>query len=163
MKSTRADSIAGAVIAAQDAALGPLTPPAHVKLRECDVGCWNAIMSARARSTWTDVDLAKAATLARCQADIERLTDEMEDESDTVMNAAGTPVINPKLKIIDMLVKREVALARALHVHAVATVGRSEDAGAKLAAEQEARTAQGKAKNKGASAASLIPGLRAVK
>ena len=161
MKSTRADSIAGAVTAAQDAALGPLLPPAHVKLRDGDIEYWNAIMSARARSTWTDVDLAKAATLARCQADIERLTTEMEDEPDTVMNAAGTPVINPKLKIIDMLVKREVALARAVHVHAVATVGRSEDASAKLEAEREAKAAQGKAK--GASAASLIPGLRAVK
>ena len=69
----RSDSAAAAIAATQAAALGPLEPPAHVTLRPGDRPFWNAIMLARARDTWTEVDLTTAATLARTQADIEDL------------------------------------------------------------------------------------------
>ena len=72
-KRRRSDSAAAAVAASQAAALGPLQPPEHVVLRAGDKPFWNAIMQARARDTWTDVDLTTAATLARTQADIEVL------------------------------------------------------------------------------------------
>lgn len=142
MKRTRSDSITSAVRASQNAARGDLPPPNYVKLRECDLVFWGAIVRARAYDTWTDVDLAKAANLARCQADIERISAELNDEGDTVRNERGTQIVNPKHSLLETLTRREIALSRAIHVHAEATVGKSEDAAKVLAAEKNARKVQ---------------------
>ena len=119
----RSDSAAAAIAAAQAAALGPLEPPAHVTLRACDRPFWDAIMLARARDTWTEVDLTTAATLARTQADIEALHGDLA--------AAGYLLgdkPHPLAAVVETLTRRAVALTRVLHVHAEATVGKSEDA-----------------------------------
>lgn len=134
---------------------GPVKPPAHIHLREEDWPFWNAIISARAGSTWNDADLAHAANLARCQADIDRITAEIAVEGDIIVNAKGTPVVNPKHALIETLSRRSVALSRVVHVHAEATKGRSRDAGNKLKVEEDAREA--------APTDDLIPGLYAVK
>ena len=132
-KRRRSDSAAAAVVAAQSAALGPLEPPAHVTLRDGDRPFWNSIMLARARDTWTAIDLTTAATLARSQADIEKLQSDLD--------AAGYLVegkTNPLCAVIETLTRRAVALSRCLHVHAEATVGRSADAAKALANERAA-------------------------
>lgn len=160
MTRTRSDSAAGAVDAARAIAEGPIEPPAHVSLRDGDRPFWEAVVRARARNTWTEVDLAKAANLARCQADIERISGELAVEGDTSTNDRGTVIVNPKHALLETLSRREIALSRAIHVHAEATVGKSEDASKKLGAERAAGTAANKAAAKGAG---LIPGLHAVK
>lgn len=133
-RKRRSDSSAAAIAAMQAAALGPLEPPAHVTLRPSDRPFWDAIMQARARDSWTEVDLAHAATMARAQADIERLQGEIDREGDVIEGKA-----NPRHKLVETLARRVVALARMLHVHAEATQGRSRDAGNALALEQQAR------------------------
>lgn len=138
-KRKRSDSAAAAVAAAQAVALGPLKPPAHVTLRPCDGPFWVAIMEARARDTWTATDLTTAANLARTQADIERLQAEADAEGFTISGANGVPQVNPKHKLLETLSRRAVALSRVLHVHAEATVGKSEDAAKALATERQAR------------------------
>lgn len=147
-KRRRSDSAAAAVAAAQAVALGPLDPPAHVTLRPGDRPFWNAIMTARARDTWTDTDLATAANLARSQADVERLQAELYATGYTIDGKA-----NPLAAIIETLTRRAVALSRVLHVHAEATVGKSEDAAKALANERAAATDDD----------DLIPTLRVVK
>lgn len=137
-KRHRSDSTAAAVAAVQSASLGPLEPPAHVVLRSGDQPFWQAIMLARARDTWTDADLATAASLARTQADIERLQAQVDVEGFTIPSGNGTPIVNPKHKLLETLTRRAVALSRVLHVHAEATVGRSRDAGNALASERQA-------------------------
>ena len=144
----RSDSAAAAIAAAQAAALGPLEPPAHVTLRACDRPFWDAIMLARARDTWTEVDLTTAATLARTQADIEALHGDLA--------AAGYLLgdkPHPLAAVVETLTRRAVALTRVLHVHAEATVGKSEDAAKALELERKARQEEGD---------DLIPRLRAV-
>jgi hypothetical protein len=141
MKSNRSDSASAAVKAAQNASLGHISPPAHIHLRDSDICFWNAIVSARARDTWTDVDLSKAANLARCQSDIERISIEIDNEGDTLTNERGTVVMNPKHSLLETLSRREMAISRAIHVHAEATVGKSEDAASKLANEKKAKVA----------------------
>jgi len=101
--------------------------------------------------------LVKAANLARCQSDIERISQELQDEGDTVTNERGTVVVNAKHALLETLTRREIAISRAIHVHAEATVGKSEDAAKKLATEKKAKESA-KAADGG-----LIPGLRAVK
>ncbi|KVD50729.1 TerS protein [Burkholderia ubonensis] len=153
---TRSDSTTTAVAATQAAASGPMKPPDHIKLRDADWPYWDAIVQARAATTWNNADLALAANLARTQADISRLSLELEDEGDVMVNARGTPVVNPKHNLLETLTRRAVALSRALHVHAEATVGRSQDAGKKLGAEQAAR---GAIHNASQADDGLIPGL----
>jgi hypothetical protein len=154
MSKTRSDSVTAAVKAAQAASLGPIAPPAHIRLRDIDIPYWNCIVMARAADTWTDIDLAHAANLAHAQADINRIQQELEEEADIVFNAKGTAVVNPKHALLNTLSVRSMALSAKLHVHAAATVGRSADAGKKLAVEEKSRAA--------VSDDELIPRLRAV-
>jgi hypothetical protein len=102
---------------------GPIEPPAHVHLRDCDHPFWLSIVRARARENWTTVDLENAANLARCKADIERVSAEIQAEGDTVVNQRGTQIVNPKHTLLETLTRRCMALSRMLHVHAEATVG----------------------------------------
>ena len=149
-KRRRSDSAAAAVAAAQAAAMGPLNPPAHVTLRDGDRAFWDSIMLARARDTWTEIDLTTAANLARCQADIEMLQADL-DATGYVVDGK----VNPVCALIDTLTRRAVALSRCIHVHAEASVGRSADAAKALANERQAREAA-------ADGDDLIPTLRAV-
>lgn len=125
MKRQPANSITAAVRAAQNAARGPIEPPAHVALRDTDRPFWNSIVGARARDTWNDADLEMAGNLARCKADIERLQREIDAEGDVLKNDRGTQIMNPKHTLLETLSRRAVALSRMLHVHAEATSGKS--------------------------------------
>lgn len=147
-KRNRSDSAAAAVRAAQAAALGPLDPPGHVALRDGDRPFWDAIVTSRARDTWTTIDLCTAGNLARTQADIERLQSEL-DAAGYVLDDGK---VNPVAALVETLTRRTMTLARALHVHAIATVGKSEDASKALANEKQAA----------APGSDLIPTLRAV-
>ena len=130
-----------------------IDPPAHVSLRYGDRPFWDAIVSARATSTWNTSDLEQAANLARCKADIERLQKELTEQGDIIENDKGTQVINPRHTLLEVLSRRSVALSRMLHVHAEATVGRSEQQAKRAAPEQDA---------KAAARSALIPRLSAV-
>ena len=132
-KRNRSDSAAAAVRAAQAAALGPMDPPAHVALREGDRPFWDAIVTSRARDTWTLIDLCTAGNLARAQADIEFLQ-KVLDENGYVLDGKVSPIA----VLVETLTRRTVALSRALHVHAQATVGRSADGIKALANEKKA-------------------------
>lgn len=153
-RSTRSDSTAGALKAINAAVEGVFDPPEHIRLRDGDWPYWEAIVRARARDTWNDVDLAKAANLARAQADIERIQKEIDEEGDTLVNSRGTVVANPLHSLLETLTRRELALSRAIHVHAEATVGKSEDAAKKLNEQKKAEESVGLVKGDG-----LIPGL----
>jgi hypothetical protein len=100
-------------------------PPDHVNLREGDRPFWDSIVRARDYESWNAADLEQAANLARCKADIERVQMEINAEGDTIINARGTPILNPKHTLLETLSRRSVALSRMLHVHAEATVGES--------------------------------------
>lgn len=98
-------------------------PPPHVQLREQDYPFWHAII--RARAQWTDVDLVHAANLARCQADIEEAQRALDREGQVLMNAKGTPIMNPRFTILEQLSRRAVSISSKIQVHAAATIGES--------------------------------------
>lgn len=147
-KRNRSDSTAAAIRAAQAVALGPLPPPDHVCLRDGDLPYWNCIVTARARDTWTQIDLTTAANLARATADIERLQKELDAQGYITPDGK----INPLAILIETLTKRVVSLTRVLLVHGIATTGRSQDVGKALANERKAA----------APGHDLIPTLKAV-
>ena len=133
-KRNRSDSASAAIRAIQSVALGPIDPPKHVALRPGDRPFWDAIVTSRARDTWTAVDLCTAANMARTQADIERLQSDLDEQGYVTSDGK----INPLAVLVETLSKRVVSLARALHVHAMATVGRSADGIKALANERTA-------------------------
>lgn len=114
-------------------------PPAHCALRPGDHPFWFGIMASRARVSWDDHDLALAANLARSMADLERLQVDLDAEGHVVVNAKGTPVMNPIHSVIEALTRRIVGLSKTLQVHAVAKNGESREQGKRLNKEREAR------------------------
>lgn len=138
MKTTdrrpRSDSAKAAVAASQAVALGPLPPPAHVRLRDCDRPFWNAIVTARPRDTWTDADLVLAGNLARAYADMETLQESIERDG---MLIEGK--INPACDLLDKMTRRALATGRQLMVATIATVGKAQDIHKGAALERGAR------------------------
>jgi hypothetical protein len=116
MKRQRSDSATAAVSAMMNASLPPIEPPPHVKLRDCDRPFWEGVIRARAREEWTDSDLVVGAQLARCQADMEREQEVLDQEGSVVDNHRGTQVANPRFHVLQQLAQREMALLRALRM-----------------------------------------------
>ena len=135
MRQTRSDSATAAVQAAQNAAQGPLEPPAHIPLPDAARPFWAALVRNRPRHKWNEADLGNAAILAITQMQVHDLIGDVEQAA-----------------LVDKLTRRIVSLSRMLHVHPEATEGRAQDAGNKLALERDAE----------ADHDPLIPTLRAV-
>lgn len=114
-----------AKVQAMQAAQADMIPiPPVVTMDAEDEPFWRAVTEARPRSTWTTVDLILAATLARCMRDLEQFY-------------SGELEMTPSE--LDKLTRRTMAMARQLHVHALATVGRSGDAAGLAELERQAR------------------------
>ena len=131
----RSDSATAAVQAAQNAAQGPLEPPAHVTLPDEARPFWDALVRNRPRHKWNEADLGNAAILAVTQMQVHGLIGDVDQAA-----------------LVDKLTRRIVSLSRLLHVHPEATQGRAQDQGNKLALEREAEEQHDP----------LIPTLRAV-
>ncbi|MES2819805.1 MAG: P27 family phage terminase small subunit [Pseudomonadota bacterium] len=138
MKTTprrpRSDSAKAAIAAAQGVALGPLPPPAFVRLSEQARPFWDAIVTARPRDTWTDADLILAGNLARAYADIEALQAQIDTEGFIVEGKA-----HPALAILENMTRRALATGRQLKVDTIATVGKAQDIHKGAALERGAR------------------------
>lgn len=105
----RIDTAAGAV-ATMAAAARDLSPPKHLKLRRGDLPFWDSVITERAKSEWTDADLAVAANLARAMADAERIAACPVDRAGNVKMATLIQTI----ELSDKLARRIVTLRRAL-------------------------------------------------
>lgn len=151
MRQTRSDSAEVAVQAAQNAAAGPLKPPAHARIPAKARPFWQALVRNRPRHKWNDADLAIAAILARAQFDVHRLQREIEAEGDVIDGK-----VNPKHALVDKLARRVMALSRLLHVHPEATQGRAREQGNALEAEREAEKAKAMAEAAGSNVHRLI-------
>lgn len=123
-----------------------IAPPEHVQLRDIDMPFWYALVRARVKDSWNTVDLQHAANLARCQADIERIQQEILTEGDTLVNDRGTVVLNPKHSLLETLSRRSIALSKHIQVHAVATVGDADKQRGKNAAAAKGRQTAEKTK-----------------
>ena len=133
----RADSAAFRADAVKNAIDG-VQPPSHIALTADHMPFWHAITQARHRASWTEIDLAHAANLARTQYDIEQEQSLLEQEGSVVMNERGTPVKNPRASILEDLTRRAIQLSRILQVHALATVGESKESKRKNTAQRAA-------------------------
>lgn len=132
-------SVAGALASFAAVAAGAIQPPKTVTLRKGERPYWDLLMRGRTRDEWTETDLQHAGNLAACMADIERVKGDLETEGDTVVNARGTSVVNPKHTLLEVLTRRTVYLSRLLHLHAGILPVKLSELGDRRAAEESAR------------------------
>lgn len=135
MPKTRSDDRNFQTEIMKSAAKG-VQPPTFVELQPEHMSYWNAITQARAE--WTQIDLIHAANLARTLYNIDEETRALEHEGSVLLNARGTPVMNPRFSILEQLSRRSVALSAKLQVHAAATIGEVENNKKKNKAKQKA-------------------------
>jgi hypothetical protein len=118
----RIDTAAG-VVATAAAAARDLTPPNHLKLRRGDAPFWDAVIGERAKSEWTEADLAVAANLARAMADAERIAGHPVDKGGNI----NTATLIATIELSDKLARRIVTLRRALGIDNRAKNGEQRD------------------------------------
>lgn len=94
----------------------PPEPPPYVKLRPEDRSFWDALVMSRASRDWMGAELCVLAQLARCQADIEKVTERLYKEDYVRMSNRGTPIMNPLVTVLEGLARRELALFRLLQI-----------------------------------------------
>ena len=132
-RRTRSDSAKAAVQAHQNATQAPIEPPMYVALPEPCKPFWDAIVTSRARDTWTESDLVTAANMARVQQALQDVAIGSDEHA--------------------KLTRLSLALARSLSVHVTATAGRAANLVNAATAERNARQDDGD---------DLIPTLRMV-
>ena len=137
-KRQRTDTAAGEANAMRGA-LTKIDPPKWVNVPDDALPFWYSITRARAVDRWTEPDLEMAAELARTKWRIEETNKVLAVEGDIVKNDRGTPIENPRNRLLETLTRRTIALSRALHVHAEATVGEARE-------QRKVNAAQGKAR-----------------
>jgi hypothetical protein len=131
----KSDTIKYAAIAHQNASQAPIEPPEYVTLpNECRP-FWKAIVTSRARDSWTESDLVIAANMAKVQYTLESAQVGGDEHA--------------------KLTRLCLALSRSLSVHTTATVGRAANMVGAATAERTARANLDDEDD-------LIPRLRAV-
>lgn len=128
----RIDSAEGA-LAVMAASTRDLSPPKHLKLRRGDAPFWEAIIAERAKSEWTDADLAVAANLARAMADAEKVAAFSVDRGGNVKVSA----LMQTIELSDKLARRIVTLRRALGLDSRSKHGEQRDVNQRRAQAKE--------------------------
>lgn len=137
-KRQRTDTAQGALNSMQ-CAMTKIEPPEYCFVPDGARPFWDSITRARAANRWNESDLEMAAELARTKFNIERIQHKLIAEGDIVYNEKGTPIVNPKHSLLETMIRRMVALSRALQVHAEATQGKSREQVKSNKAQQSAQ------------------------
>jgi hypothetical protein len=112
----RSDSATAAIQAAKNAALGDLMPPAHVQISAEALDDYFAIVRARARDEWSELDLIVAVQLAEVIAKQREQDAHLLVEGDIIRNDKGTPIANPRVTLLERLAGRQMAYMRTLQM-----------------------------------------------
>ncbi len=115
-----------------------IPPPAFVRLTPAALSHFRALIASRPDGPWPDLDLVLAAFLARTFAEIERVAAELAGQSGVIENRCGSPRLDPRTRIADMMSRRAMTFTRLLNLHAT-TRGRRVDKINARQAEAEAR------------------------
>jgi hypothetical protein len=115
-RKARSDSAAAAIQAAKNAALGDLMPPEHVCISADVMPDYLAVVRARARDEWSELDLIVAAQLAECIGQQREQSAIILIEGEVLENARGTMVANPRVTILERLAGRQMAYMRTLQM-----------------------------------------------
>ena len=124
MKRLRADSITEQVLAAQAV---HISPPSNVPLQKVDLPFFASVIAEFARTEWTAHQLELAAMLARSMADLDREQRKLRSEGSIMKTDRGSPVVNPRKTVVQMLASSILSFRRSLALHARAQKGEARD------------------------------------
>jgi uncharacterized iron-regulated membrane protein len=122
----RIDSPTAAVKVLQ-ATVQELAPPAHVPLAKEDEPFWQSVLAEKPKSEWTAHDLELAAMLARSMRMLQAEDAKLFDEDAVMMSAGGTPMANPRLRIVADLHSRVLKFRQTLGIHNRGKAGEQRD------------------------------------
>jgi hypothetical protein len=132
-RKQRIDS-ASAAVKVMAGAARELSPPSHVRMGDEDWPFWHSVIAEFARSEWTEHQLELAAMLSRSMADLEREQFDLRKEGSVMTTEKGTPVVNPRKAVVQMLAGAILSMRRGLSLHARAQHGEAEKIGPRRAA-----------------------------
>lgn len=115
-RKQRVDSTTAAV-AIMQASARELFPPKHVPIGAHDLPFWLNIIAEKAKSEWTAHDLEIAALLARAMSRLEREESRLDGEDTVMHNQGGTPMQNPRIRVIADLHARAIKYRQTLGIH----------------------------------------------
>ncbi len=87
---------------------------------------WPAIVTAKRRTAWTDLDLALAENLALDLATIDELTAAISRDGHILTDKAGRLYANPAATLLDRTTRRAANSARVLQVDSNSTTGKAD-------------------------------------
>ena len=99
-------------------AASAVSPPATVPLSAADLPFFQAIVDEAAASEWTTHTVEVAALLARSMADLEREQRELRAEGSVLASDRGSPVVNPRSRVVADLTAAIMSFRRSLQLHA---------------------------------------------
>lgn len=100
-----------------------IVPPAHVPLDADDLPFFASVISEFAKADWSDHQIELAAMLARMMSDLEREQRGLRAEGSLIKTDRGTPIINPRKTVVQMLSGSILSMRRSLALHARAHEG----------------------------------------
>ncbi len=115
-RKQRVDSVTAAVAIMRKSVAG-IQPPAHVPLVEVDLPFWGNIIAEKAKAEWTAHDLEIAALLARAIRRLEAEETKLDGEDTVMSSAGGTPMQNPRIRVIADLHARVIKYRQTLGIH----------------------------------------------
>lgn len=136
----RSDSVKGAQ-EIFDGAGKTIDPPLGIELGMGVRPYWDKLVSAKAARAWTDQDLLMLVELSRNLYQTEKYSRELLEEDPTYESNTG-PKANPKIAIVDQMVKRARMIMAMLQIHPEATQGKSREQVKQNKSHQEAEQAK---------------------
>lgn len=115
-KRQRIDS-ATAAVEVMAKSLRVLEPPAHAPLHDDAGPFWDEIIAARAKSEWSDHDLACASDLANAMAQLVENRRELRDEGEVLATDKGSVYANPRVSVVHGLCAQIKAARQSLMIH----------------------------------------------
>lgn len=110
------------------AASRALEAPAHAPLHDDAGPFWADVIAARARSEWSEHDLAYASDLANAMAQLVDNRRKLRDEGEVLATASGNPCANPRVAVVHGLAAQVKSMRQSLNIHGRAA-GEARDVG----------------------------------
>ena len=109
-------------VSAFNAANNVIEPPIGYELEdEQELLLWDTFTRARSADDWRQMDLLLVHKLVKMETDLKKQRELLEKEGYILTNQRGTDVENPRVRIMDSLERRQLAVIRSMSLNVTAS------------------------------------------
>ena len=95
-----------------------IEPPAGYKFSNAqERKVWKALVAGRAASDWRELDLFSVWKIMKLEVEAQQQQKLLEEEGAVIVGARGGPIENPRMRILDVLERRQIALLRTISLN----------------------------------------------